>query len=64
MILKGFKMKTPINVSASMTREELQKLTIEIRAQVDSGLMSNKEAHDWMNKITIALLKKELKEGK
>lgn len=57
-------MKTPINVSASMTREELQKLTIEIRAQVDSGLMSHKEAHDWMNKITIALLKKELKEGK
>ncbi len=41
----------------------LMNLAKDLRAQVGAGLLSNKEAHDKINAISIVVMKKQLKEN-
>lgn len=49
------------NVLSLMSPEALKQLVVDIRAQVSSGLMSQTEAHDKINLITVLIFKKEMK---
>jgi len=42
-----------------MSLERLKSLPLIIRAEVDAGLMTSKEAHDKINQITVAILVRE-----
>jgi hypothetical protein len=43
-----------------MSIESLNKLVVDVRAQAKIGLMSDKEAHDQINKISVVLMRKQL----
>ena len=42
-----------------MSLERLKSLPLMIRAEVDAGLMTSKEAHDRINQITVVILVRE-----
>jgi hypothetical protein len=45
-----------------MNIEALKKLTIDIRAQVNAGLMTHKEGHDRLNLVAIVMMTKEMEQ--
>jgi hypothetical protein len=46
-----------------MTNEALYSLVSDIRAQVNSGLMSSKEAHEQINLISAVILTKDIEQS-
>ncbi len=53
---------TDYKTLAELSVNALKNLVIDIRAQVSAGLMSNKEAHDRINKISAVIMMKEIDE--
>jgi hypothetical protein len=49
-----------LDILSLMSAEALRNLVIDIRAQVNSGLMSNTEAHTAINKISAVIMLKEM----
>ena len=47
----------------ALTPDALKLLTVDIRAQVDAGLMNNKEAHDRINCVAAAIMTKQMVES-
>ena len=45
---------------SNLTIDALKALVINIRAEVNSGLLSSKEAHDRINAISVVLMTKEI----
>lgn len=58
--MKPLNLNKANNMLNEMSIDSLNKLVVDIRAQAKIGLMSDKEAHDQINRISVVLMRKQL----
>lgn len=52
-----------LSILDGLSIDGLMNMAKDLRAQVGAGLLSNQEAHDKINAISIVVMKKQLKEN-